>query len=211
VIHNANHDQPQASVSPPPHVIETVAGPPPPPLSPTPPPPPRVSHAIEENFVAAIRAAPGASWQHISWAMIPGGGSDTRNDDALLVTHGYEACDVMDRYPGGNRQDVAHIFYSEQGFNMESIASFPAYSEEMSAYMDYAARYLCQRKALGWDVRDEAGRGARRDAIYHRRLTSTPEVAGLAAWDDELTAAELAHIWAGSAPGSFTVTPPVLA
>ncbi len=124
----------------------------PPPLPPTaalppPPQPPRVSHAIEENFVAAIRAAPGASWQHISWAMIPGGGADTREDDALLVTHGYQACDVMDRYPSGDRQDVARTFYSEQGFNMESIASFPQYYQEMTAYMDYAARYLCQRNS----------------------------------------------------------------
>jgi len=47
-------------------------------------------------------------------------------------------------------------------------------------------------EALGWDVRDQAGRGALRDVIYHRRLTSAPEVAGLAAWDDELTAEELA-------------------
>lgn len=47
-------------------------------------------------------------------------------------------------------------------------------------------------EALGWDVRDLAGRGALRDVIYHRRLVSTPEVAGLAAWDDDLTAEELA-------------------
>jgi N-6 DNA Methylase len=47
-------------------------------------------------------------------------------------------------------------------------------------------------EALGWDVRDTAGRGPLRDVIYHRRLTSTPDVAGLAAWDDELTAEELA-------------------
>jgi hypothetical protein len=38
-------------------------------------------------------------------------------------------------------------------------------------------------EALGWDVRDEAGVGARRAVIYHRRLVSTPEVAGLAAWE----------------------------
>jgi len=147
VIHNVNRDQPEASPPPPPDAIETVTRPTPPSPTPPPPQPPRVSHAIEENFVAALRAPPGASWQHVSWAMIPGGGADTRDDDALLVTHGYEACDVMDRYPAGNRQDVAYTFYSEQGFNMESIASFPEYYQEMTAYMDYAARYLCQRNS----------------------------------------------------------------
>jgi serine/threonine-protein kinase len=126
----------------------TSAHPPPPTAAPPQPPQlPRVSHAKEENFVAALRAAPGASWQHISWAMIPGGGADTRNDDALLLKHGYEACDVMDQHPAANRQDVAYTFYSEQGFNMESIASFPQYYQEMTAYMDYAARYLCPRNS----------------------------------------------------------------
>lgn len=47
-------------------------------------------------------------------------------------------------------------------------------------------------EALGWDVRDLAGRGPFRDVIYHRRLVNTPEVAGLKAWDDDLSAAELA-------------------
>ncbi len=112
-----------------------------------PPRPPRVSNAMEKNFVHALRAAPGASLQHISWSMIPGGGADTRNDDALLVAHGYEACGVMDRFPAVNRQDVAYTFYSEQGFNMESLTKFPEHKQEMTAYMDYAARYLCQRNS----------------------------------------------------------------
>jgi hypothetical protein len=57
--------------------------------------------------------------------MIPGGSADTRNDDALLVTYGYEACPVMDRYPGDRHgHDAALAFYSEEGFRMESIASF---------------------------------------------------------------------------------------
>jgi len=73
VIHNVNRDQPEASPPPPPDAIETVTRPTPPSPTPPPPQPPRVSHAIEENFVAALRAAPGASWQHVSWAMIPAG------------------------------------------------------------------------------------------------------------------------------------------
>jgi hypothetical protein len=47
-------------------------------------------------------------------------------------------------------------------------------------------------EALGWDVRDLGGRGALRDVIYHRRLVSEPQVSGLEAWDDDLTAEELA-------------------
>ena len=47
-------------------------------------------------------------------------------------------------------------------------------------------------EALGWDVLDHAGRGADRDVIFHSRLVDGSEVAGLEAWDDDLTAAELA-------------------
>ena len=80
--------------------------------------------------------------------MIPGGSADTRNDDALLLTHGYEACAVMDRYPGDRHgHDAAWAFYSEQGFRMESIASFPEYDQEMSSYLNLADSYLCQNNA----------------------------------------------------------------
>jgi TaqI-like C-terminal specificity domain/N-6 DNA Methylase/Eco57I restriction-modification methylase len=47
-------------------------------------------------------------------------------------------------------------------------------------------------EALGWDVLDHAGHGADRDVIFHSRLISGSEVAGLEAWDDDLTAEELA-------------------
>jgi hypothetical protein len=109
---------------------------------------PRVSHAIEENFVAALGAAPDGCVERmvttcIPWVMIPGGSPDTRNDDRLLLTHGYEACAVMARYPG-NRHDAAYAFYREQGFNMESIASFPSFQQSMLVYMDLVNRYLCQ-------------------------------------------------------------------
>jgi len=48
-------------------------------------------------------------------------------------------------------------------------------------------------EALGWDVADRAGRGPARDVIFHRRVTTLPSVAGEAAWDDDLTEAELAE------------------
>ena len=145
VIHR---DQPEASAPPPPPVVETVT-------RPTPPPPPlRVPQPIEENFLAALRAAPDGCVEHIatkcvSWAMIPGGGADTRNDDALLLTHGYEACAVIVRYPG-NPHDAAYTFYTEQGFRMEAIASSSdrqGTEQQMLTYMNLAARYLCQRNA----------------------------------------------------------------
>jgi type I restriction-modification system DNA methylase subunit len=47
-------------------------------------------------------------------------------------------------------------------------------------------------EALGWDVRDLEGRGPQREVIYHQRIRSSASVAGLADWDDTLTAEELA-------------------
>lgn len=46
-------------------------------------------------------------------------------------------------------------------------------------------------EALGWDVLDEDGRGPHRDVVFHRRLVAPSSAAGLAEWDDDLSAAEL--------------------
>lgn len=48
-------------------------------------------------------------------------------------------------------------------------------------------------EALGWDVLDHAGRGADRDVVFHSRLVDGSVIAGLEAWDDDLTAEELAR------------------
>ena len=97
----------------------------------------------------ALRARPGApEWQNISWAMIPGGSADTRHNDTLLVNHGYEACAVMNRYPGDRHgHDAAWAFYTEQGFNMKDIASFPEYDQEMKSYLELTDAYLCTSDA----------------------------------------------------------------
>jgi hypothetical protein len=130
----------------PPPFVDTVARPTPPVPVPV-PQIPRVNAAREENFVVALHARPGApDWQNISWVMIPGGSADTRNDDALLVRHGYEACAVMNRYPGDRHgHDAAWAFYTEQGFNMAEIGTDPEYNQEMTSYLELADHYLCDR------------------------------------------------------------------
>lgn len=47
-------------------------------------------------------------------------------------------------------------------------------------------------EALGWDVLDHAGLGSNRDVIFHSRLVAQHQVAGLEAWDEDLSTDELA-------------------
>lgn len=46
--------------------------------------------------------------------------------------------------------------------------------------------------ALGWDVADHAGRGARREVVLENRHRQSAEAAGLDEWDEDLPAEELA-------------------
>ena len=95
VVRDANQPVAQA---PSPHVVETVA--PPAPLSPTPIPPYPPNPAGEASFVSDVYA-------NIPTADTPGG----RPTDNRLVAYGYQACQVMDRYP--NPRAAAEPFYAE--------------------------------------------------------------------------------------------------
>src|SRR5262245_30574814 len=46
--------------------------------------------------------------------------------------------------------------------------------------------------ALGWDVLDEAGRGAAREVVFHPRLRDDHHLAGSEEWDEDLTEDDLA-------------------
>lgn len=64
----------------------------------------------------------------------------------------------------------------------------PAFDEESTR--EYFINRLFE--ALGWDVGDEAGRGPRREVIFHQRLSPDAVPAGPASWDEDLSPLELA-------------------
>ena len=129
VVRGANQPVAQA---PSPHVVETVA--PPAPLSPTPIPPYPPNPAGEASFVSDVYA-------NIPTADIPGG----RPTDNRLVAYGYQACQVMDRYP--NPRAAAEPFYAEVSRDAGNTRD-PARISQASVYnegvfMEIAAQYLC--------------------------------------------------------------------
>ncbi len=46
-------------------------------------------------------------------------------------------------------------------------------------------------QALGWDVLDDSSRGPQRDVIFHHRLIEQRQIAGLEAWDEDLSEEEI--------------------
>ncbi len=129
VVRDANHPVAQA---PSPHVVETVA--PPAPRSPTPIPSYPPNPAGEASFVLDVYA-------NIPTADIPGG----RPTDNRLVAYGYQACQVIDRYP--NPRAAAEPFYAEvsrdAGYTRDPVKISKASVYNEGVFMEIAAQYLC--------------------------------------------------------------------
>jgi len=82
----------------------------------------------------------------------------------------------------------------------QAAALVRAFAEHSSYYVSAAYDETSTRErfinplfeALGWDVLDAEGRGPLRDVIFHQRLHRQGGVAGEDAWDEDLTAEQLA-------------------
>ncbi len=138
VVRDANQPVAQAPSSP---LTETVTRPvPPPPPPPVPTPSVRGNNAAnEDTFVSVVFA-------NIPTADIPGG----RPTNEELVAYGYQACTVMDRYPG-DRRGATRNFY--EGLRPKNPPPGPPPTvtqvdeRNFFQFMDYAATYLCPRNA----------------------------------------------------------------
>lgn len=132
-----DHGQQKAAPAPP-RVIETVAPSPTATVTVTvasPAPAPPRNAANESRFVSEV-------FDNIPTANIPGG----RPTDNRLIAYGYEACEMMDRYP--NPPSAAEPFYakvsSDAGYVRDpaNIDSTSRYNQER--FMGIAALYLCE-------------------------------------------------------------------
>ncbi|WP_082961722.1 serine/threonine-protein kinase [Mycobacterium sp. 852002-51152_SCH6134967] len=123
------------SAAPDPPTVESSVAAPSPTVTAAPKPPRRASAAREASFTTLV-------YQDIPIGWTPGGGVNSRGESVYpspenLLASGYEACEVMEQYPG-NRPLATQVFYGIDG-----IAAEPDTYVVPIKFMNYADTYLC--------------------------------------------------------------------